>query len=546
MLRNYLVTVLHNIRVRQLGSTNPSNGSTSTAPLYDQSTPIEKVTILDVLLMNAEHLGSVFNDDDVDNLFSGRNEIPLDEFVELWDSREWEAREQAAYEQGQLPSFPPRASSPTPGGKKASSSSSIAKKESSEAPAASGSFSSDDAGELAPTTCFVCGEPFPPPDPTSTLPYAVQQMNHTLVCASKDYSATATKLLNRREFLTESAAARGLYTSFLARLGLGTYRVGRHEGYILVQRRETGQLEEEYIPSYVRLGIQLLYRSRVSRRIVEMNSVANFFRNTTLGHGARYDDPRSAAAIPKFIRTYSINVEEVEKPISEYKTLNDFFTRGLKPGTRSLDSPEDPDVIVSCADCRLTCFQTSQAAQQIWIKGSGFSITRLLGGDVEMGKEFEGCSVIVHRWVLGFGLIWRVSVDSEAEKPVRSHRLAPQDYHRWHNPVDGRVVGIVQVKQPGLYYTVNPMAVRSPVDVYGENVREICYVDTGPDRYGLVAVVAVGAMLVGSIVWTVKEGHDVKRMDEMGYFKFGGSTGGLQGRKAFFYLRFMTDFARFF
>ncbi len=276
--------------------------------------------------------------------------------------------------------------------------------------------------------------------------------------------------MSRREFLTESAAARGLYTSFLARLGLGTYKVGKHEGYILVQNRETGQLEEEYIPSYVRMGIQLLYRTRVTRSIVETNSIANMFRNTTIGHGLRYDDPRSAREISKFIRTYSINVDEIEKPVSEYKTMNEFFTRALKPGMRNLNSPEDETVIVSVADCRLTCFPSVQTATEIWIKGAGFSITRLLGGDTAMGTEFADCSVIVHR-------------------------LAPQDYHRWHVPVTGKIVGFVQVKQPGNLYTVNPMAVRSPVDVFGDNVREICYIDTGPDLYGLVAVVSIGEFL---------------------------------------------------
>ena len=42
--------------------------------------------------------------------------------------------------------------------------------------------------------------------------------------------------------------------------------------------------------------------------------------------------------------------------------------------------------------------------------------------------------------------------------------------------------------------------------------------------FGMVAYVAVGAMMVGSIVLTVKEGTCVKKGDEIGYFAFGGST----------------------
>ena len=51
-------------------------------------------------------------------------------------------------------------------------------------------------------------------------------------------------------------------------------------------------------------------------------------------------------------------------------------------------------------------------------------------------------------------------------------RLAPQDYHRFHSPVDG-VVGRVH-DVPGTYYTVNPMAVRDrDVNVFTENKRVV-------------------------------------------------------------------------
>jgi phosphatidylserine decarboxylase len=39
-----------------------------------------------------------------------------------------------------------------------------------------------------------------------------------------------------------------------------------------------------------------------------------------------------------------------------------------------------------------------------------------------------------------------------------------------------------------------------------------------------IAFVAIGALLVGSIQFTVEEGQKVKRGDELGYFAYGGST----------------------
>jgi len=74
----------------------------------------------------------------------------------------------------------------------------------------------------------------------------------------------------------------------------------------------------------------------------------------------------------------------------------------------------------------------------------------------------------------------------------------------------------------GEYYTVNPQAIRSALDVYGENARKIVPIESA--QFGRVMAVCVGAMMVGSIHTTVHEGQHVTRGQELGYFAFGGST----------------------
>jgi phosphatidylserine decarboxylase len=86
----------------------------------------------------------------------------------------------------------------------------------------------------------------------------------------------------------------------------------------------------------------------------------------------------------------------------------------------------------------------------------------------------------------------------------------------------------------GEYYTVNvsylssghadrcslqPQAIRTTLDVYGDNVRKIVPIDS--PQFGRVMAVCVGAMMVGSIKTTVNEGDHVKRGQEFGYFAFG-------------------------
>lgn len=80
-------------------------------------------------------------------------------------------------------------------------------------------------------------------------------------------------------------------------------------------------------------------------------------------------------------------------------------------------------------------FSKVQEATKIWIKGKEFSIKRLFGNAYpDEVEKFVGGSLGIFR-------------------------LAPQDYHRFHVPVDGVLGKPKQIE--GAYYTVNPMAVRS-------------------------------------------------------------------------------------
>ncbi|KAJ8497003.1 hypothetical protein ONZ45_g12227 [Pleurotus djamor] len=72
------------------------------------------------------------------------------------------------------------------------------------------------------------------------------------------------------------------------------------------------------------------------------------------------------------------------------------------------------------------------------------------------------------------------------------------------------------------YVLLQPQAIRTALDVYGENVRKIVLIDSA--QFGRVTAVCIGAMMVGSIQATVSKGDEVKRVQEFGYFAFGGST----------------------
>jgi phosphatidylserine decarboxylase len=221
--------------------------------------------------------------------------------------------------------------------------------------------------------------------------------------------------------------------------------------------------------------------------------VKRLLKSMSIKQGKKFDDPASVSQIVPFITFHGLNMSEVLHTVDEFKNFNEFFYRALKPDARPCAAPDQPQIVTSPADCRSVVFDKLDDAQRIWVKGRNFTVDRLLGTAYpEDAKRFVGGSLGVFR-------------------------LAPQDYHRFHIPVDG-VLGEPKLID-GDYYTVNPMAIRSSLDVYGENVRVLVPIDSV--AHGRVMVVCVGAMMVGSTVITRKPGETVKRSEELGYFKFG-------------------------
>jgi phosphatidylserine decarboxylase len=164
----------------------------------------------------------------------------------------------------------------------------------------------------------------------------------------------------------------------------------------------TGQIIEEKMAVYVRLGMRLLYRG--SKNAVHSKRAQKILQNMSIKQGKRFDAPESAADIPAFIQFHKLDMEEVLDPVSSFKTFNEFFYRKLKVDARPCDNPEDPKIAVSAADCRMMTFATIDDATKLWIKGQEFSVGKLLG-DEELGKTYEGGALAIFR-------------------------LAPQDYHR--------------------------------------------------------------------------------------------------------------------
>ena len=253
---------------------------------------------------------------------------------------------------------------------------------------------------------------------------------------------------------------------------------------IIVIDRETGEAFEEAI-----LGegwLRWAYHDKRSGLLRRALFSTPFFSRLI---GRWYDSRLSKRKIAKVIRDLGIDVSEFADPADSYRSFNDFFTRQLKPNVRPYS--KDPNDIIAPADGRTLVFPTITEDTFAPVKGRPFSIRKMLPDHAE--TFINGALAVI--------------------------RLSPADYHRYHFPCAGKIIEHKDIK--GLFHSVNPIALERASDVFGDNKRAYTIIDT--EVAGRLCYMEIGAFGVGSIVNTCCSGA-VEKMQEKGYFKFGGST----------------------
>lgn len=199
----------------------------------------------------------------------------------------------------------------------------------------------------------------------------------------------------------------------------------------------------------------------------------------------------SKKKIQPFVQEFNIDLSICEMNPG-FSSFNDFFYRKLKPSARPI--AQDPHTVVSPGDGRLLAYENIHLDQLVQVKGFTYSLRELIKNDSVAKKYHQGACLIL--------------------------RLCPTDYHRFHFIDSGICEKTHRIK--GAYYSVNPIALQKIQKLFCENKREWSVFHS--DHFGDVLYVEVGATCVGSIVQTYTPRQKVKRGDEKGYFKFGGST----------------------
>ena len=93
--------------------------------------------------------------------------------------------------------------------------------------------------------------------------------------------------------------------------------------------------------------------------------------------------------ISKFIKQFNVNMDEAQRQTPEaFENFNDFFTRELKEGMRTIDGKSNS--IVSPADGAISQLGPIKNGRVFQAKGHDYSLIELLGGNSQTAEEFMG------------------------------------------------------------------------------------------------------------------------------------------------------------
>ena len=172
--------------------------------------------------------------------------------------------------------------------------------------------------------------------------------------------------------------------------------------------------------------------------------------------------------IKVFLKGYRVNMAEAAQADQfAYRSFNDFFTRPLRPGARTI--APGADVVVSPVDGTVSQAGAIREDTLIQAKGIDYSLIDLLANDATATDAYRNGS---------FVCIY----------------LAPYNYHRIHMPLAGRLLQTLYV--PGELFSVNAATARAVPRLFARNERVICEFETA---LGRMAVILVGALFVGSM-----------------------------------------------
>ncbi|ARC53348.1 hypothetical protein AOQ87_01540 [Candidatus Riesia pediculischaeffi] len=215
-------------------------------------------------------------------------------------------------------------------------------------------------------------------------------------------------------------------------------------------------------------------------------------------------------AILIFVKLYKIETKNLKhRNLSHYKTFNDFFSRKLEKDARKIIKDHHLSSPVDGTISEVGTILKNNNDQLIKTKGNLYSLKLLTSQDEFFTTSCFGSFVTIY--------------------------LSPRDYHRVHSVSECLLTKLIYV--PGELFSVNPKRSSDTFKIFTKNERMVCFFKTD---FGKVILIMVGSILVNGIetrwnknlkrnredpIWTFENQLiPIKKGEEIGYFRLGGST----------------------
>ena len=194
-----------------------------------------------------------------------------------------------------------------------------------------------------------------------------------------------------------------------------------------------------------------------------------------------------------------------------FNSWDAYFTRQLKAGARPVKSPLNGKIIVNaCESAPYNFKENVKATDTFWLKTQNYSITFMLANDSLADQFIDGT--------------------------VYQAFLSNMNYHRYHSPVNGKVVK-AYVVDGGFYTECRAMGYDEEGDNQSQGyltetqTRAIIFIESDNAYIGLMCFIGVGMGDVSSCEIFVTENQRVIKGQQIGTFHIGGSTHCLLFRK---------------
>ncbi|MDE6663975.1 MAG: phosphatidylserine decarboxylase [Lachnospiraceae bacterium] len=245
---------------------------------------------------------------------------------------------------------------------------------------------------------------------------------------------------------------------------------------MMIYDRAAGELREEL--EYGAGSLDFLYNTAFGRVLLKAFFCRGIYSRI---NGAFMRSRLSVRKINPFIKKYGIDLSLCEH--TEFKSFDDFFTRRCRFTTYcSAD-----ELIAPCCG-RLVAYPIADELT-LKIKRSVYTLSELTGG-IDVSGFGDGVCLV--------------------------YRLAVEDCHRYVFCDDGELIRTEELR--GELHTVRPISEK--YRVFSRNHRICSLLRT--KHFGEMIQIEVGALQIGKITNHAVTGFS--RMDEKGYFGFGGST----------------------